>query len=161
MYNHIWFIWTRVQFTSLSSVQGLVQDCLTKKNKSVTMWEDNKSHICILKALSSEVFAVALAGESFTPQRRWHAAHLLLGWKLFLTGWKPWQVSFFSALHRSFLFWLPSQYLDVRNDKTNNLNIHGVSKKRWHSDFSLISVLEVGFYFFTWVLESEFRARFI
>ena len=39
--------------------------------------------------------------------------------------------------------------------------IQGVSKKRYFSDFRLISVLEVRFYFFTCVLESEFGARFI
>ena len=39
--------------------------------------------------------------------------------------------------------------------------LQGVSKKRYFSDFRLISVLEVGFCFFTCVLESEFGARFI
>ena len=39
--------------------------------------------------------------------------------------------------------------------------VQGVSKKRYFLDFCLISVLEVGFYFFTCDLESEFRARFI
>ena len=39
--------------------------------------------------------------------------------------------------------------------------IQGVSKKRYFLDFILVSVPEVGFYFFTCVLESEFRARFI
>ena len=34
--------------------------------------------------------------------------------------------------------------------------VQGVSKKRYFSDFCLISVLEVGFCFFTRVLESEF-----
>ena len=39
--------------------------------------------------------------------------------------------------------------------------IQGVSKKRYFSDFRLISVLQVRLYFFTCVLESEFWARFI
>ena len=40
--------------------------------------------------------------------------------------------------------------------------IYRVSLKKGNfSDFCLVFVLEVGFYFFTCVLESEFRARFI
>ena len=40
--------------------------------------------------------------------------------------------------------------------------IYRVSLKKGNfSDFRLISVLEVGFYFFTCALELEFRARFI
>ena len=39
--------------------------------------------------------------------------------------------------------------------------IQGVSKKRYFSVFCLFSVLVVGLYFFTLVLESEFLARFI
>ena len=35
-------------------------------------------------------------------------------------------------------------------------NVQGVSKKRYFSDFCLISVLEVVFYFFRYVFESEF-----
>ena len=38
--------------------------------------------------------------------------------------------------------------------------VQGVSKKRYFFNFYLISVLEVRFYFFTCVLESEFGARF-
>ena len=41
------------------------------------------------------------------------------------------------------------------------INIQGAPKKMHHSDLYPISVLEVGFYFFTCVLNSEFRARFI
>ena len=41
------------------------------------------------------------------------------------------------------------------------IKVQGVSKKRYFFDFYLISVLEVRFYFFTCVLESEFGARFI
>ena len=39
--------------------------------------------------------------------------------------------------------------------------IQGVSKKRYFSDFCLISVLEVRFYFLTCDMESESWARFI
>ena len=39
--------------------------------------------------------------------------------------------------------------------------LQGVSKKRYFFDFYLISVLEVGFYFFICVSESEFRAHSI
>jgi len=35
-------------------------------------------------------------------------------------------------------------------------DIQGVSKKRYFLDLILVSVPEVGFYFFTCVLESEF-----
>ena len=40
-------------------------------------------------------------------------------------------------------------------------NVQGVSKKRYFSDFHLTSLLDVGFCFFTCVMESEFRARLI
>ena len=40
-------------------------------------------------------------------------------------------------------------------------HVQGVPKKMQHSDFSLRSVLEVRFNFFTYVSESEFRARSI
>ena len=40
-------------------------------------------------------------------------------------------------------------------------DLQGVPKKMQHSDFSLRSVLEVRFNFFTYVSESEFRARSI
>ena len=40
-------------------------------------------------------------------------------------------------------------------------NVQGVSKKRYFLGFCLIPLLEVRFYFFTCVSESEFRARFI
>ena len=43
---------------------------------------------------------------------------------------------------------------------TSLIKIQSVSKKRYFGDF-LISVLEVRFYFFTCVSESEFRACFI
>ena len=39
--------------------------------------------------------------------------------------------------------------------------LQGVSKKRYFSDFHLTSLLDVGFCFFTCVMESEFRARLI
>ena len=39
--------------------------------------------------------------------------------------------------------------------------VKGVSKKRYFLGFCLISLLEVRFYFFTCVSESEFRAHFI
>ena len=39
--------------------------------------------------------------------------------------------------------------------------IQGAPKKMQHSDLYLISLLEVGFYFFIYVLESAFQARFI
>ena len=39
--------------------------------------------------------------------------------------------------------------------------VQGAPKKMHHSDLYPISVLEVGFYFFTCVLDSEFWARFI
>ena len=44
---------------------------------------------------------------------------------------------------------------------TNSFYIQGVSKKRYFFDFHPISVLEVIFYFFTCVLESDFQARSI
>ena len=44
---------------------------------------------------------------------------------------------------------------------TCHVNIQGAPKKMYHSYLYLISVLEVGLYFFTCVIDSEFRARFI
>ena len=41
------------------------------------------------------------------------------------------------------------------------VDLQGVSKKRYFFDFCPISVLEVGFYFFICVSESEFRAHSI
>ena len=48
-----------------------------------------------------------------------------------------------------------------RHHRVLTKNIQGVSKKRYFLGFCLISLLEVRFYFFTCVSESEFRARFI
>ena len=45
-------------------------------------------------------------------------------------------------------------------DSVNHM-LQGVSKKRYFSDFHLFSVLEVGFCFFSCVMESEFCGRFI
>ena len=46
-------------------------------------------------------------------------------------------------------------------NKNKKNKVQGVSKKRYFSGFCLISVPEVGFCFFTCVMESEFRSRFI
>ena len=45
--------------------------------------------------------------------------------------------------------------------KKGTFLVHSVSKKRYFLGFCLILLLEVRFYFFTCVSESEFRARFI
>ena len=50
---------------------------------------------------------------------------------------------------------------DDEQKKTIFNSIQGAPKKMQHSDLYLICVLEVGFCFSTYVLESEFQAHFI
>ena len=66
-----------------------------------------------------------------------------------------WYSRTLQCLHWTYLnlFWY--------NTHTPSLNIQGAPKKMHHSNLYPISVLEVRFYFFTCVLDSEFWARFI
>ena len=52
-------------------------------------------------------------------------------------------------------------WMKMNDDWWKQINIQGVSKKRYFLGFRLVSVLEVGFYFIACVLESEFWALFI
>ena len=67
--------------------------------------------------------------------------------------------SFVMVQHKTF----DLKYYICENKTPNlpNYYVQGVPKKMQHSDFSLRSVLEVRFNFFTYVSESEFRARSI
>ena len=81
-----------------------------------------------------------------------------------MTTFKLWFDAYFHLCHVCIILRQVCLAIQVESilpvAKENLYHIQGAPKKMYHSGLYLISVLKVGFYFFAYVLESEFLACF-